>query len=198
MQQKMSTVAKEEKMVRAERKVVEPIREKGDIEAVAGFLERTNKRNFVIFTLGINVGLRVSDILALNAADVKGKNRISIREKKTGKAKTIQLNDKVVRLLGEYVEGKEPDQPLFIGKKRKRLDRSQVYRFLNDACKEVGITANIGTHTMRKTFAGHMFNKYGNIALLQTVLNHASQDISLRYIGFAQDELDACYKNFEL
>ena len=44
------------------------------------------------------------------------------------------------------------DEPLFIGKKHYRLTRSQVYRFLNDVCSELGIVANIGTHSMRKTF----------------------------------------------
>lgn len=89
-------------------------------------------------------------------------------------------------------------EPLFIGKKHCRLDRSQVYRFLNDACKKLGILANVGTHTMRKSFGYHFYKKYNDVALLQKILNHSSPAITLRYIGVDQDEIDLSYNNFEL
>lgn len=179
--------------------IVEPIRSKKDITKVENYLACQSKRNQLIFVFGINTGLRVSDILALNVEDVLNKTAVVIREKKTGKYKKFPLNNKLQKLLKEYLLDKEVGEPLFIGKKHKRLDRSQVYRFLNNACKKVGINdILIGTHTMRKTFGYHHYKQFNDVALLQNILNHSSPSITLRYIGISQEEINLSYSKFEL
>ena len=185
--------------------LVEPIKSKKDIDRIEKYLEKHSRRNRLIFAFGVNTGLRVSDILGLNVEDVEGKNYVEIREKKTGKYKRFPLNSKLKALIKEYLSVERckkyslsETEPLFIGKKHCRLDRSQVYRFLNDACNQLGITANVGTHTMRKSFGYHFYKKYNDIALLQKILNHSSPAITLRYIGVDQDEIDLSYNNFEL
>ena len=185
--------------------LVEPIKSKKDIGRIEQYLEKHSRRNRLIFAFGINTGLRVSDILGLNVEDVKDKNYVEIREKKTGKYKRFPLNTKLKALIKEYLSVERckkyslsETEPLFIGKKHCRLDRSQVYRFLNDACKQLGILANVGTHTMRKSFGYHFYKKYNDVALLQKILNHSSPAITLRYIGVDQDEIDLSYNNFEL
>ena len=50
---------------------VEPIRKKSDIEKVKAILKKSSERNYLLFTLGINCGLRISDLLSLNVGDVK-------------------------------------------------------------------------------------------------------------------------------
>ena len=185
--------------------LVEPIKSKKDIDRIEKYLEKHSRRNRLIFAFGINTGLRVSDILGLNVEDVEGKNYVEIREKKTGKYKRFPLNTKLKTLIKEYLSVERSKkyslsetEPLFIGKKHCRLDRSQVYRFLNDACKQLGILSNVGTHTMRKSFGYHFYKKYNDVALLQKILNHSSPAITLRYIGVDQDEIDLSYNNFEL
>ena len=180
--------------------LVDSIRRREDIEAVENYLAKSNERNRLIFAIGINSGLRVSDILGLNVCDVIDKSYIEIHEKKTGKYKRFPLNKKLCWLIKEYTDGMvNSDKPLFTGKKRRRLDRSQVYRFLNEACKAVGIKdINIGTHTMRKSFGYFFYKQYNDLVLLQKILNHSSPSITLRYIGIAQDEIDTSYINFNL
>ncbi len=53
--------------------IVEPLRNKDDISKIEDYLAKINKRNRLIFTFGINTGLRVSDILLLNISDVKNR-----------------------------------------------------------------------------------------------------------------------------
>ncbi len=184
--------------------LVEPIRNKSDIEAIEYVLKRNSARNHLIFVFGLNTGLRVSDILGLNIDDVKNKNYIEIHEKKTGKYKKFPLNNKLKKLIKNYLIKRAEnytilkEEPLFVGKKHYRLDRSQVYRFLNKACIEIGLKINVGTHTMRKSFGYHFYQKYKDVALLQKILNHSNPSITLRYIGIDQDEIDCSYKNFEL
>lgn len=62
--------------------VVEPIKRKKDLERIEQYLEKRSKRNRLIFTFGINTGLRVSDILGLNVEDVEGKNYVEIWRQK--------------------------------------------------------------------------------------------------------------------
>ncbi len=194
----------EQKEVEMYENLVEPVKSKEDIERIETYLEKKSKRNRLIWVFGINTGLRVSDILGLNIEDVDGKNYVEIKEKKTGKYKKFPLNKKLQELIKLYLNERSKtysllnEEPLFIGKKHKRLDRSQVYRFLKDACKELGISANIGTHSMRKSFGYHFYKKYNDIALLQKILNHSSPAITLRYIGITQDEIDISYNGFEL
>lgn len=170
--------------------IVEPIKSKRDLERIEEFLSLRNKRNRLIFAFGINTGLRVSDILSLNVEDVEGKSYVEIKEKKTGKYKRFPLNAKLKALIKDYLMNERcksyslaENEPLFLGKKHCRLDRSQVYRFLNEACKRLGITANVGTHTMRKSFGYHFYKKYNDIVLLQKILNYSSPAMTLKYIG---------------
>ncbi len=53
---------------------VEPIRDKEKIEIVKRILKEHGSRNYLLFLMGINSGLRISDILKLKVADVKDKN----------------------------------------------------------------------------------------------------------------------------
>lgn len=184
--------------------LVEPIKSKKDIEAIEKYLAKHSLRNQLIWVFGTNSGLRISDILALNVEDVKNKQYVEIIEKKTKKYKRFPLNNKLKTLIKEYLVEREKtysiteDEPLFVGKKHKRLDRSQVYRFINDVCKELNISVNVGTHTMRKSFGYHHYKQNNDVALLQKIFNHSSPSITMRYIGIAQEELDESYINFEL
>lgn len=186
------------------RNLVQPIKGKAQVKAVEKYLESYSKRNQLIFVFGINTGLRVSDILELDISDVKNRTYVEIREKKTGKYKRFPLNQKLKTLIKEYLKEREQKysicsgEPLFIGKKHCRLNRSQVYRFLNEAYEAVGLDINVGTHTMRKTFGYHHYKQFNDLALLQKILNHSSPSITLRYIGIDQETIDISYNNFEL
>lgn len=53
--------------------VVEPIRSKKDLRKIEMILRKQSFRDLLIFTIGINCGLRISDILDLDVSDVRGK-----------------------------------------------------------------------------------------------------------------------------
>ena len=78
---------------------VEPIRNKKDIEKVEKYLAKQSKRDLLLFNIGTNCGLRISDILRLNVGDVRNKAYIQIVEKKTGKFKKFPINAKLKPLI---------------------------------------------------------------------------------------------------
>ncbi|GMA65746.1 site-specific integrase (plasmid) [Alicyclobacillus fastidiosus] len=185
---------------------VQPIRDKKQIDSIKKILRATNLRDHALFVLGINSGLRVSDLLKLKIRDVmdgsKIQDRILLREQKTGKTKDFPLSDNARKALIEYIktrEGYSPDDALFASRKGGRsITRHQAYRIINDAARSVGIKENIGTHTLRKTFGYHAYQAGVDITRIQKLLNHSAPSVTLAYIGITQEELDDVYLNLNL
>ena len=180
--------------------LVEPIRDKKQIQGMKKYLKGQKCRDWLLFTLGINSGLRISDLLELNIEDVNGKERISLREKKTGKAKDFPLSEVCKKAIAEYLkETALIAGPLFQSRKGvKAISRVQAYRILSDAAAHVGITDAVGTHTLRKTFGYHAYQSGVDITRIQKLLNHSAPSITLAYIGITKEELDAVYISLNL
>lgn len=183
--------------------IVQPIRDKKKIEAMKKVLSG-NKRDALLFTLGINCGLRISDILLMNVGDVideKGRVRdvYELREKKTGKPKRFPFGKNVQKAILDYLDGYagDPNRPLFVSRKADKvgndrpITRQQAYDILNAAAKAVGIRDAIGTHSLRKTFGYHAYKAGTDVILLQQLFNHSAPSVTLRYIGITQDDIDS-------
>ena len=184
---------------------VQPIRSLKQIETIKKLLKQQNLRDYCLFTVGINSGLRISDLLKLVVSDViennKVKDRIRLREKKTNKFKDFPLSDNTKSAIKEYLKTREYklNEPLFISRKNKGfLLRQQAYKIINDVAKSIGIKEKIGTHTLRKTFGYHAYNNGYDIAIIQKLFNHSTPAITLRYIGITQDEMDDVYLSLDL
>ncbi|NCB03297.1 MAG: site-specific integrase [Spirochaetia bacterium] len=185
--------------------MVQPIRETRKIEAMKKILRAGGKRNELLFILGINSALRVSDLLGLKVADVldekgKFKDAVSLNESKTGKSKLFPLNDSAKKAIKEYIDETKPeyDAPLFPSRKGgKAISRVQAWEILSNAAEEVGLE-HVGTHTLRKTFGYHVYKRTNNLGLVQKLLNHRSSSETLRYIGIEQAEMDDAYLKLNL
>ena len=178
--------------------VVEPIRCKKDLKNIETILSAQGFRDLLIFTIGTNCGLRISDILNLDVKDVKGKEYINIIEQKTGKAKRFPINAKLKPIFKKFTKERDLNEPLFLSVFNNRMERTQCYRIIKNACRKAGIDYKIGTHTLRKTFGYHHYQKYHDVAMLQKIFNHSTPIVTLRYIGIDQDMIDESYSNFIL
>lgn len=178
-------------------KFVQPIRNLEKIQEIQSILRAQNERNYMMFVIGIYTGLRISDIVKLKVKDVRNKDHIVITEMKTKKVKRLLIVPELKRVLKRYIENKDDNDYLIQSRKGKNkpLQRNMAYRILKNAAKECGL-AEIGTHTMRKTFGYHQYRKNKNVAFLMGLFNHSSQIITLRYIGIEQDDQDKCMHGF--
>lgn len=171
---------------------VEPIRDKEKIDIVKRILKENGSRDYLLFLMGINSGLRISDILKLKVKDVKDKEYIELIEQKTNKYKRFPIANSFKYELEEYILGKRPNEYLFASQKGgKSISRIQAYRIICNACVNAGIKARIGTHTLRKTFGYHFYQENKDIALLQQIFNHSASSVTLKYIGINQDIIDS-------
>lgn len=181
-------------------KLVEPIRNKKQIERMKRYLKRQNIRDYLLFVLGINCGLRISDLLNLRVEDVYQQERISVREKKTGKYRNLPLSNACKKAVDEYVSATGLTRgALFASRKgHGPITRIQAYRILSLAALKVGITDAIGTHTLRKTFGYHVYQSGVDITRIQKLLNHSAPGVTLAYIGITKEELDNVYLHLNL
>lgn len=140
----------------------------------------------------INSGLRISDILKLKVKDVKNKKYIELIEQKTNKYKRFPITKSFKIELEEFIVGKKDEEWLFTSQRGyKPISRIQAYRIIRNACVSAGITAHIGTHTLRKTFGYHFYQENKDVALLQCIFNHSAPSVTLKYIGINQDIIDS-------
>ena len=165
-------------------------------------LER-DKRNTIalLFAIGVYIGLRIGDILKLKWIDVLNQDSISIKEKKTGKERTIKLNQNLKEIITRIysMERPELDQFVFLNKQGTKPVSIQ---YLNDFLKTIKVKyrlkiKNISTHTLRKTFGRHVWDTYNQsekaLVLLSEIFDHSSIAITKRYLGIKQEELQAIY-----
>jgi integrase len=178
---------------------VQPLRDKEQIEEMKTALLKRGYRDYMLFVIGINTGLRVSDILQLKVADVKNQSHIVLTEKKTGKPKRFMINSRLKDSIDKYIQGMNPGEYLFKSRRGTNtpISRVQAYRILNSAASEIGLK-EVGTHTMRKSFGYWHYNQYKDVAMLQKLFNHSSPSVTLEYIGINQDMIDLTIEDFSL
>lgn len=184
---------------------VEPVRDKKKILAIKKNLkEEGNPRNYLLFVMGINTALRISDLLSLKVKDVidsKGniKDYLHIKEKKTGRQAKIYLNQTVKEALNYFLDqsrGIDPDNYLFKSERSNRpLDRIRVWSLIQKWTSEVGLESErYGTHSLRKTW-GYQARMQGvSIEQISEKLGHKSVTVTKRYIGINQEEINQLEK----
>ena len=170
---------------------VEPIKDIESINKIKMLLRQESKRNYMLFVLGINTGIRIHDLLNLRVKDIwdgsKAKDFLNI----VGSETAIYLNDNVKEALNSYLLDSDLGSNDFVFSTRKSdnpMSRQHAYRIINDAAKAVGVQGKVGTHTLRKTFGYHAYNKGIAISLIQTIYGHSCPSETLKYLGIDQEE----------
>lgn len=180
-------------------RAVQPIRDLGLIDEILKILKRESYRNYFLFWMGINTGLRISDLLQLRVCDVKNKSHIELKEKKTGKSKMVFINSYVRTEINEYIEGKPEYEFLFKSRvgQNKPITRYMAHRILKEIADRVGLP-DCSPHRLRKTYGYFHYKQKKDVVVLQKLFNHSAPSITLRYIGVEQDELDSAMEDFVL
>ena len=166
---------------------VQPLKTKQHLDDMKWSLRKwCSERDYILFVIGINTGLRIGDLLKLKTAELKGKKTIQLKESKTSKARKVYL-DSIYDEVQEYIAA-NPSEWMFPSRKGdKSISATQAYRKLVHA-GEMADLKSIGTHTMRKTFGYWHYQTHDNLAQLQSILNHSSSEITLRYIGLTEEQ----------
>ena len=177
---------------------VQPLRTQQEINDFLFCLRRNKNanRDVFLFLIGINSGLRMSDIVKLQKKDIISSKNPRIVEKKTGKSRILYLSS-LQDLIQDYTKDLEPEDYLFPSTKGGHLEVNTVYQMFQKVAKLLG-RDDIGTHTLRKTFGYHYYKKTKDVATLMEIFGHSSEKITKRYIGINEDEISETLLNFRL
>lgn len=159
------------------------ITDKKKIQECREYLKYKNERDLVMFELGLKTLLRISDILELRVKDVYHKTTIRKKLKKTKKNVEIPIRKDLKKILDNYCEGKPKYEYLIKSRSgyNRPISETQAYRILKDMQKVVGLD-RIGTHSLRKTGAYHMFKQTNDIDFVRRMLGHKSNSEVFTYI----------------
>jgi len=179
---------------------VEPIRKIEDIKALKRLLS-DRPRDLLLFTMGINNGLRIGDLLKLKVKDVQGVkagDTVRVREQKTGKQNVLVINKATYKALDSYFKQRnpEPDEYLFPSQKGGPLTVISTHRMIKGWCRQINLRGNYGTHSLRKTFGYIQRMHYGvGFELLCKRFNHSSPAVTMRYLGIEDKEVNGMLMN---
>lgn len=171
-------------------------------------------RNKMLFLIGINVGLRASDLVTLRYSfflkdDGTFKEFYTLQPKKTKKTKKfvkLYFNQVVKKAITEYIE-EYPIQDMedYLFKSRKgdgAISERALWKIVVDAAADVGIDKNVGSHTLRKTFGFWAWHnaedKNKALVTLQMIFNHSDTHTTLKYIGILNSEIEDMFNSIDL
>lgn len=170
-------------------------------------------RNRSLFMLGVSVGGRISELLALKIEDVwqNGQPVSDLLFKKDvvkGKetARMIPVNSDGRQAITELIQWHKEQfgnlskrRPLFMSRQGgEALSRSHAHRILERAFKKAGLNGKLATHSLRKTFAQRCFDACGDIYQVSELLGHKNVETTKRYIGISYTKLQETVEAIEL
>ncbi len=202
----------------------DPIKSLEDIDKISKFLVAKGRwRDNMLFIVGINFGLRFSDLRALRFCNLINDNftfkeTFAVFEKKTRntrkrkKNRYITINNAVMEAVTMYLEHTPNvclSDYMFRSQSRnnsrhdnKPISLQAADQMLKKLADDLGLTMHVSSHTLRKTFCYHQMvmsnNDSRKLLLLQKMMNHSSPAQTLDYIGITSEEIEAAYKELNL
>ncbi len=165
--------------------------------AVANKLIKGNRKPILglYIIISINTGLRISDVLKLRWGDLEG-DLIKLIEKKTGKHRTIQINEAISNAILRFEQDSEY---IFLSQKGSVYSRQQINLLLKQVFQREAKTLNVSSHSLRKSFGRRVFENNNesekSLIYLSELFNHTSPSLTRTYLGLRQEELNDIYMN---
>ncbi|RZB30829.1 MAG: integrase/recombinase XerC [Desulfobacteraceae bacterium Eth-SRB1] len=154
-------------------------------------------RDYAVYALMYQLGLRVGEVHTLNLANVDFDNHQITVIGKGRKPRTLHVNDELIEILCQYLAVRERflnswlTPALFVSKKGNRL----AIRTMEDNLKKILVYVpieapfNVSCHTLRHSMASHLNDKDVDILVIQSILGHSSTRSTEPYIHPSADSI---------
>ncbi len=154
-------------------------------------------RDYAVYALMYQIGLRVGEVHCLNLNDIDLKKKSITVTGKGNKPRTLHMNDELIDILCQYIAVRDQfcnswlTPALFISKKGNRL----AIRTMEDNFKKIHfyssihVSFNVTCHTLRHSTASHLNDKDVDILIIQSILGHSSARSTEPYIHPSQDRI---------
>lgn len=173
-------------------KAVKPIKKLEQELKYINHLEYRDKRVYIYWVIARSGSFRSTEVLNLTVGDIKRvlkKGYFDFTEKKTGKNRSLPIQNDIADILRIYIQGKADYEVLMPSS--KGVNQPLTYRQMQRLIKKYGLECGIkgiGSHTPRKTAAYHLFMETGgDIQEVKKLLGHDNLRDSYAYIDAIEE-----------
>ena len=161
------------------------------VDDVFALIERPDTIGFIhvrdkaILELLYSSGLRVSEVCGLNAEDINTREGLVKVKGKGRKERIVPLGTKAAEAIRGYMTEKillkKKSKTLFLNKSGTPLSERSIRRIVVKYSRLIGVSGQIGPHTIRHTFASHLLQAGADLRVIQELLGHASLSTTQKY-----------------
>ncbi|HEV8618735.1 MAG TPA: site-specific tyrosine recombinase/integron integrase [Candidatus Udaeobacter sp.] len=151
-------------------------------------------RDVAIMELFYSSGLRLSELAALDVADVDLYTE-SVRVLGKGrKERVCPVGLPALEAISRYrAAANVHSGPLFISKSRRRMSTRSIWLVLKRYLRHTSIPISISPHKLRHSFATHMLDRGADLRSVQALLGHASLSTTQIYTHVTVERLKKAY-----
>ncbi len=156
----------------------------------------TMKRDYAMLTLFLGTGIRVSECVSLNIADINLEDHAFLVTRKGGNQVMLYFPDEVAEALTAYLEERNKiealpghEEALFLSLQRRRITQRAVQQLVKKyAAVAAPLKPKISPHKLRSTFATNLYSATGDIYLVADVLGHSSVETTRKHYADMREE----------
>ena len=177
-----------------------------EIEQLLGSVsaEGLGLRDLAILELLYGTGLRVSELVSLESANMNVEAGFLRCIGKGNKERIVPLGRRATEALVRYMNTERPrlvarhpeSQTVFVNRRGQRLTRQRVWQLLRHYAKAGLIAKAIGPHTLRHSFATHLLERGADLRTVQELLGHASVSTTQRYTHVDRARLKSVHEQY--
>jgi len=151
-------------------------------------------RDVAILELFYSCGLRISELLAVNVADIDFVGETLRVMGKGSKERIVPIGGPAISAIQRYrQEAAVTSGALFLSKRRTRITQQAVDQLLKKYLKLSNIPFAISPHKLRHSFATHLLDAGADLRSVQSLLGHASLSTTQIYTHVTKDRLKQAY-----
>jgi integrase/recombinase XerD len=162
-----------------------------------------DRRDGVMLELLYATGLRVSELVTLELAQVNLEVGYVRVMGKGSKQRIVPMGEPAQRLLAEYVQLIRPEflkrgtsRTLFVSRRGRALTRQAFWKSLRARAKRAGLSKPVSPHMLRHSFATHLLGGGADLRSVQTMLGHADIATTQIYTHVERERLKQVHARF--
>ena len=172
-------------------------------------------RNRGLFMLGVSTGGRISELLSLTIGDVYQNGsavsdllfeRLIVKGGEVSRAVPVNADgrhaiDQLIDWHRLHYQNTSPQRPLFPSRHKSGtvpMHRQTAHDILKKAFIAAGLNGKLATHSLRKSFAQRLYDKSGDIYLVQELLGHRNISTTQDYLGVNYADARAAVESIAL
>lgn len=151
-------------------------------------------RDRAILETFYSTGMRISELVGLNAEDIDSIGGVVKVKGKGKKERVVPIGDTAITAIRRYLEArKKESESLFLNKSGRRISGRGVRNIVNKYIHLAGIKRGISPHTFRHSFATHLLNRGADLRTVQELLGHANLSTTQIYTHLTTERLKSVY-----